>query len=441
MKKLLSVLLVSTLTLSLFVGCGSKDENTIDKNDKVTEEINKEPVEIRYQIVWDVNSGRGKNIQSVVDMYNESQEDIKVSLITGASDDKKLVTSLLSDDTAELIQLSVKSVKTIGKEGLLKDLSEYKKDYSGIFYDELLNFFEYDGQLFAAPWIGHTIELVYNKDLFAAAGLIKAPSTWDEVLEYSKIIEEKTDATGLGIAGMQHNDAIWMSTPIIKSFGGEYITVKDGKQAMAINTEEGIKGLEVYQQIATNYDGAAEKNGGNIMEDFRNQKIAMEFQGPWGVTDIWKNNNPFEVSAAVMPAGPAGRFVDGGPYGMAIPESISDDKCQASMEFIGFMQSKEAQAKIMEGEYDEKTDNNYPYRVPMRKDMEESEYFVEHPELLVFTKGLEYVIDSFPSPEFNQVASEVITVELNKLATGEITPVEAAKTIEEKGNEILKNIQ
>lgn len=441
MKKLLSVLLVSILALSLFAGCGSKVENTIDKKDKVTEEISKEPIDIRYQIVWDINSGRGKNIQSVVDMFNQSQENIKVSLITGASDDKKLVTSLLSDDTAELIQLNVKSAKTIGKEGLLKDLSEYKEDYSEIFYDELLGFFEYEEQLFAAPWIGHTIELVYNKDLFEAAGLTKAPSTWDEVLEYSKIIEEKTDAIGLGIAGMQHNDAIWMSTPIIKAYGGEYITVEDGKQVMAINTEEGIKGLEVYQQIASNYDGVAEKNGGNIMEDFRNQKIAMEFQGPWGVTDIWKNNNPFEVSAAVMPAGPAGRFVDGGPYGMAIPESISGDKYKAAIEFIGYMQSTDAQAKIMEGEYDEKTDNYYPYRVPMRKDMKESEYFVKHPELLVFTEGLEYVIDSFPSPEFNQVASEVITVELNKLASGEITPAQAAKTIEEKGNKILNNIQ
>lgn len=441
MKKLLSILLVTVLTLGVFTGCGSKEEKTVDTNDKVSEETTKEPIELRYQIVWDINSGRGKNIQSVVDMFNESNENVKVSLITGDSDEKKLITSLLSDDTAELIQLSVKSVKTIGKEGLLRDLTEYKNDYSELFYEELLNFFQYEDQLFAAPWIGHTIELVYNKDLFEAAGLTQAPSTWDEVLEYSKIIEEKTDAKGLGIAGMQNNDAIWMSTPIIKSYGGEFITEEDGKQVMAINNDEGIKGLEIYQQIAKNYDGAAEKNGGNVMEDFRNQKIAMEFQGPWGVTDIWKNNNPFEVNAALIPAGPAGRFVDGGPYGIAIPASTSDEKAGAAIEFINYLQSTEAQAKIMEGEYDEKTDNYYPYRVPMRKDMKDSEYFVEHPELLVFIEGLEHVIDSFPSPEFNQIANEVITVELNKLASGETTPDQAAKTMEEKGNEILKNIQ
>lgn len=441
MKKLLSILLVTVLTLGVFTGCGSKEEKTVDTNDKVSEETNNEPIELRYQIVWDINSGRGKNIQSVVDMFNESNENVKVSLITGDSDEKKLITSLLSDDTAELIQLSVKSVKTIGKEGLLRDLTEYKNDYSELFYDELLNFFQYEDKLFAAPWIGHTIELVYNKDLFQAAGLTQAPSTWDEVLEYSKIIEEKTDAKGLGIAGMQNNDAIWMSTPIIKSYGGEFITEEDGKQVMAINNDEGIKGLEIYQQIAKNYDGAAEKNGGNVMEDFRNQKIAMEFQGPWGVTDIWKNNNPFEVNAALIPAGPAGRFVDGGPYGIAIPASTSDEKAGAAIEFINYLQSTEAQAKIMEGEYDEKTDNYYPYRVPMRKDMKDSEYFVEHPELLVFIEGLEHVIDSFPSPEFNQIANEVITVELNKLASGETTPDQAAKTMEEKGNEILKNIQ
>lgn len=445
MKRLVAITCACILGVSAFVGCGNKAPETtkVEKQETKKEEPKKEtaktePTDIRFQIVWDVNSGRGQNIQSVVDAFNKSQQDVSVSLITGTSDDKQLITSLLSDDAPEVIQMSVKNTKTIGVEGLLRELNDFEGSYKEIFYPELVEFFKYDGALYGAPWIGHTIELVYNKDLLTAAGLDKAPETWEEVMEYSKVIEEKTDATGLGIAGMQNNDAIWMSTPIIMSYGGKFIDTKDGKEVMAINTPEGIKGLSMYQQFANMYPGAAEKNGGNVMEDFRNGKIAMEFQGPWGITDIWKNGNPFVVDATVMPAGPAGRFVDGGPYALSIPATLEGEKYDAALAFMNYLQDTSAQEMIMDGEYDEKTDAYYPYRVPMRKDMAASKYFEENPQFLVYVQGLEHVIDSFPTPGFNQVANEVITVELNKLASGATTPEEAAKVIEEKGNEILR---
>lgn len=440
------VMLISVLSLS---GCGNAnvsedDLSKANSNESSTAEnvtTIAEPIEIGYQIAWDVNSGRGVNIQSIVDVFNESNPDIKVSLITGSSDDKQIITSLLNDETPEVIQLSAKSTKTIAAEGLLKDFLDNEASYKEIFYPELVDFFKYEDELYAAPWIGHTIELVYNKNLFEQAGLDPEtpPKTWADVMTYSKVIEEKTGVTGLGMSGMQHNDTIWMSTPIILSSGGKWIDYVDGKEVIAINTPEGIEGLKMYQDFAKAYEGAAEKNGGNIMEDFRNGKIAMEFQGPWGVTDIWKNGNPFDVSTGLMPSGPSGRFADGGPYGMAIPVSLEGEKLDAALEFIEFMQTKAAQEKIMEGEYDEATDAYYPYRTPMRKDMADSEFFVSHPEFEVFIEGLADVIDSFPTPGFNQVSTEVITVELNKLASGSTTPEAAAAKIESDGNAVLRN--
>lgn len=450
MKTVVGALLILTLVLG---GCGNAAptneaaENTNNMNntaevetEAVEEIVVEEPVTINFQIAWDIESGRGKNIQLAADAFMAEHENITVNLITGG-DEQQTITSLLNDEAPEVIQLGVKSVKTIAAEGLLKDFSEMEGAYKEVFYPELVDFFKADGTLYGAPWIGHTIELVYNKDLFEEAGLDpeKAPDTWEELMQFAAQIEENTDATGLGMAGQQGNDAIWMSTPLVLSYGGQWVTMDGEKEVVAINTPEGIEGLTKYQEFASAYEGAAEKNGGNIMEDFRNGKIAMEFQGPWGVTDIWKNGNLFEVGTGVMPAGPNGRYADGGPYGLAVPVSVEGTSYDAAMLLIDYLQGVDAQEIIMQGEYDEGTDAYYPYRVPMRTDMADSEFFTENPEFLVYIEGLEFIIDSFPTPGFNQLATEVITVELNKLASGATTPEEAAKAIEEQGNEVLRN--
>jgi ABC-type glycerol-3-phosphate transport system substrate-binding protein len=452
MKSMLKIVLMVVLVMSLVVvGCSNDTETTESQDmdsqsdasstedepmqvDEVTEAVN-----INFQIAWDIESGRGKNIQVAIDEFMLQNPNITVTMITGG-DEQQTITSLLNDAAPEVIQLAVKPVKTIAAEGLLLDLSSREGEYKEIFYPTLVDFFKTDGKLYGAPWIGHTIELIYNKDLFEAAGLDpeQPPKTWDELMEFSEQIEANTDAIGLGMAGQQGNDAIWMSTPIIKSYGGEFTEIVDGKEVVAINTPEGIKGLQVYQDFALKYEGAAEKNGGNVMEDFRNSKIAMEFQGPWGVTDIWKSGNLFEVGTGLMPAGPDGRYADGGPYGLSIPVNLDGVKFDAAMALIGYLQTPEAQEIIMQGEYDEATDAYYPYRVPMRTDMADSDFFQDNPEFLVFIEGLEYIIDSFPTPAYNQLATEVITVELNKLASGATTPEEAAQSIEENGNPILR---
>ena len=174
------------------------------------------------------------------------------------------------------------------------------------------------------------------------------------------------------------------------------------------------------------------------MADFRNQVVAMEFQGPWGITDIWKNGNPFEVSAAPVPAGPAGRAADIGPYMLTVPVGVEGKKLEASKKLIEFLGSKKGQEMLMKGE---KADdgNYYPFRVPVRKDMEDTDYFKKHPEFLVFIEGLKYPSVSTPVKEWVKVEEEVYRSQLNKAVIGEVSVEEALKNIEKLGNEILKN--
>ncbi|MCH4888019.1 ABC transporter substrate-binding protein [Acidaminobacter sp. JC074] len=456
MKRFIAVLLSLMLVL-VAVGCGSS--NTAEENvsneavtetetEAVTEPVEleevEEDVEISMQIVWAEDSGRGKAIREILDAFEAKNPNIKVNLLGGTQDAQKVLSLILSGEAPEVIQVPYRHVQAIGEQGGFVELTGDFGGNKDLFFDQIWQLGEFDGSLFGYPWMGHSIQLVYNKTMFDEAGLDKAPETWDELYEYAKTltIDKDGDGTidqyGLGLIGKQSHDITWMFNMFVTQAGAELIKEVDGKERIAINSDEGKAALEFYSKLVQEVcpPDTANKNGGDVMADFRNGITAMEFQGPWGVTDIWKNGNPFEVSAAEVPAGSAGRAADIGPYMLTVPVGVEDQKLAASKLLIEFLGSKEGQEMLMKGEVAD-DGNYYPFRVPIRKDMKDTDYFKEHPELLVFIKGFEYPSISTPSTGWIRVEEEVYQSQLNQVMTGQLTPEEALMNIEEMGNKIL----
>ena len=161
----------------------------------------------------------------------------------------------------------------------------------------------------------------------------------------------------------------------------------------------------------------------------------MEYQGPWGVTDIWKLEDAlrFDVSAALVPAGPAGRAAELGANMTVIPKSCEHP--DAALKLVEYLGSREAQILLMEGE---KTATGFvPFRVPVRTDLEEIPAFKEHPEFLPFVRGFAEPSIEMPIPEWMIVRDEVYKAKLNKAILGRATAAEALAEIEREGNRIL----
>ena len=145
MKGLFKTVFLFILIMSLtLVGCSKKEETKepeetapgIEETTKAEEPMDigevDEPVDINFQIAWDVASGRGKNIEIAINEFMVEYPNIKVTMITGGNE-QQTVTSLLNDAAPEVIQLGVKTVKTIAAEGLLLDLSSMEAEYKAIF--------------------------------------------------------------------------------------------------------------------------------------------------------------------------------------------------------------------------------------------------------------------------------------------------------------------
>ncbi len=438
--KSLKVLLASLLVFSIVLaGCsGGKDNSASDEGS------NGEPVDLRMQIVWDTDSGRGQAIQKIVDEFEKQNENIKVELVGSSQNSQKLLTQILSGNAPEVLQVPYREVRSLGSEGGFADLTDDLGGETKNFYEEVVNLGKVDGKLYGFPWLGHTIQLVYNKTMFEEAGIQNPPETWEELYETAKKLTKDTDGDGkidqygIGLVGKQHHDITWLVNMFVNQSGADIVKKEGDEYKVALNSPEGKEALTFYKKLVNEVapPDTATKDGGAVMADFRNEVTAMEFQGPWGITDIWQNGKPFEVSAALAPAGPAGRASDLGPYMLSIPEGLEGAKKDAAIKLISYLGSKDAQEMIMLGEKGE-DGNYYPFRVPMRKDLKDADYFKEHPEFLVFIEGLKYPSISSPVESWVKVEEEVYQAELNNLVTGEKSVDEVLKTVEKKGNELL----
>lgn len=423
MKKIF-LLLLSALS---FIACSSEPKEQI----------------IEFQMGWAKDSGRGQAIQKIVDKYNEENSGgIKVETVSGDKlESTRLLTQVASGDAPDIMTINYSTVRAFASEGILMPIEGELKTLLGKAYPEaVLSKLQYDGSIYGVPWIGHSINLIYNKNIFEKAGLTEAPDTWDDVINYSKIIKEKTGVDGLGIAASQHYDTVWMSLPILYSYGLELFDgeLGSGTEKISLNNEKDIASLQKLQEIYGLYINAVTANGGKVMEDFRGQNVAMEIQGPWGVTDIWKSGNPFVVETSLAPKGPNGRFIDIGIESLAISAKKFDDaKIEAINKFLTYMIDEAAQTMIMDGEYDEKDGKYYPFRVPIRQDLNKDVFFKQYPELVVFSDGVEYAADTAPAPYWSKIANEIWSPIMNELALKTITPEEAAKRIDELANPII----
>ena len=78
-----------------------------------------------------------------------------------------------------------------------------------------------DGSVYAIPTNAYSFGLVYNRALFAQAGLDpdSPPTTWDEVREAAKAIKDATGVAGYGQRSTS-NTGGWTFTGMTYSFGG-----------------------------------------------------------------------------------------------------------------------------------------------------------------------------------------------------------------------------
>ncbi|RYG13808.1 MAG: extracellular solute-binding protein, partial [Burkholderiales bacterium] len=132
------------------------------------------------QEVW------GKSLNSVIDSFEKANPSVKVKRepVPLAQRDVKFSTAIRAGEGPDVFALDANPVRQYIAEGWVRDLTpQIQKEgarFLSDFYPNSLVPVTVDGKTYGLPMNTVAMTLVYNKKLFAEAGIATPPKTWEE---------------------------------------------------------------------------------------------------------------------------------------------------------------------------------------------------------------------------------------------------------------------
>ena len=201
------------------------------------------------------------------------------------------------------------------------------------------------------PIRGHVQLMFYRRDIFEKLGL-KAPNTWDEMVEAGKLITAKTDMSGVAMyygktAGQ--NLMIWFN--YLWGTGGELL---DAKGQPAFNSPAGIAATQAYLDVMLKHKAApaasASFNETDAVNSVAQGKSAMVPVWWWRYASLVDPKvstlKPEQVAFAPlpsMPGKPNTTYTNTWFYGI----NRNSKKKAAAMEFLTWLSQPEIERGVL----------------------------------------------------------------------------------------------
>lgn len=353
LKKFLSVALCAVIGVSVLAGCGGSNSAATGDAAK-TDSSSGAKTNITF---WHSMGGvNGDALNYLVDKFNkENDKGIHVDAqYQGEYDDSinKLKSAQLGNMGADVVQIYDIGTRFMIDSGWVVPMQELidkdKYDISKI-EPNIAAYYTVDNKLYSMPFNSSTPILYYNKDMFAKAGIDKAPETFSEIEADSNALTSKggaQNAISLGIYG-------WFFEQFICKQGLNYADNGNGREEAATKVEfdENGSALKVLNAWKSLYDKGCTLNvgrgGDSGLADFSAGKSAMTLGSTASLKQILQDvNGKFEVGTAYFPTvtdDPKGGVSIGGASLWAL-DNKDEAKKDASWEFIKFLISPESQA-------------------------------------------------------------------------------------------------
>ena len=309
--------------------------------------------------------------------FNASQSAIKV-VTTQVPDDQyvnKVGTGIRSSDGPDVLDFDVANGPLFAATGILSDLSDRAGDID--FADQLnpgmSALGDYDGGTYSLPFTAGPSVMLYNKTLFAQAGLDaeKAPADWAELSADANAIRALGgDTYGIDIPGACGGCLSFAVQPLIWANGGQTMSEASSDQETEYSTNPDVAAAfslyrDLWESGAANPAGQTEA-GATWGQDFEAGKVGIILAGTWMKPLAEKAG--FDIGVAPIPGKDGGyaTFAGGDNIGIA----SSSDSADASWEFMQFLLATEQQTSIADSGL-----------VPVRKDVVTDDFAAKYPDL------------------------------------------------------------
>ncbi len=346
MNRISSGLAGTTAALALLLaGCGGGDGDTESLPAETAD-----PADLSAELTWWDTSdpqNEGPAFDKLIEKFNAEYPNVTIkrqSVPFGDAQNKFKTAAASGSGAPDILRAEVAWVPEFASLGYLYALDGTALLEDNDFLETPLSSNVYDGQTYGVPQVTDTLALMYNKQLFAKAGIDAAPTTWDEVAEASTKLQK------VGAEGIYLNSGGYFLLPFMYGEGGDLVDV-DAEQ-IVVDSAENVAGITEAQQLVQS--GAAVKpdandSYGTMMTLFKEGKVAMIVNGPWEVAalDADPQFGGFDnLGVAPVPSGSAGAGAPVGGHNYVIYSGMDEEKAAAAIAFVKFMSSPESQAFI-----------------------------------------------------------------------------------------------
>ncbi|MGW6058939.1 extracellular solute-binding protein [Streptomyces sp. NPDC055189] len=159
---------------------------------------------------------------------------------------QKLTTALSEENPPDVFEIGNTQTAAYAKTGGLADLSDLKKGLGADWTESINTSSVVDGKQYAAPWFVLNRVVIYNKKVWADAGIKETPKTRAEFLKDLKTIGSKTEAEPIYLPGQN-----WYHFVGLTIGEGAELVKKDGDKYVSNLTDPKVaKAMKTYKQFA-----------------------------------------------------------------------------------------------------------------------------------------------------------------------------------------------
>ncbi|GIP60386.1 sugar ABC transporter substrate-binding protein [Paenibacillus woosongensis] len=295
--KMISLALASTLLLGL-AACGGGAKETqgnagsIETGGAEAKAPDKK-ITITFQNIFpDPTDPKHQIMNKLVKQYEAENPNIKIELDSLNTDQQKLKlkTQAASKEVPDITVVNpAAQMKPFVEANLFAPLNDML-EVNGLkdtFQEGLLDWYSFDGSIYALP-DGNNIGVVYyNKELFEQAG-VEVPGTFEEMLEVVKALKSKgITPIAIGEKDTWTGSFLFMNMLLRTNGPGFLSDVLENKKTFedpafieAVDAFQSLVAAGAFQEGATSFDYNA---GENL---FKTGKTAMYYMGSWATGGI-----------------------------------------------------------------------------------------------------------------------------------------------------------
>ncbi len=330
--------ILGVLALGVAAGCGGSDKPSASG-----------PITLTF---W---SGQvdiaAQALQTLADDYHTAHPDVTVAIEEGAVPDEmrsKLEVTLGTDTYPDVAYVYGSDAAALSRSAKVIDLTNDVKDPAvgwDDFWPSERAAATIDGKTVAYPAVVGDIGVIYNKRVFAAAGVAEpgADWTWDD---FRSIAKQLTN-TGDSVFGTAYNVSATEGTvstflPMIWQQGLDVLGA-DGK-TVGYDSPKVAASLELLRAMAVDDKSVLLDAAGDQAQSlFTNDKVAMLITGPWALSDLQAAKADFGVQ--VLPGYDGHHDTTGGQDLWMLFDHGDARRAQAASDFVAWLTQPEQDAR------------------------------------------------------------------------------------------------